>query len=89
MEVNMMQRRGFNWGSRLISRASCKPSITGICMSSTTNWNGASPCWLCLNKRKASSPSEAQVGFMPQLNNDCSRILRLVSLSSTTKTRTP
>ena len=77
-------------GSRLIRRASVKPSTSGIWQSEMTTSNGSpAPARLPQRGQARTGASLTAAGFMRQLASISSRMRRLVALSSTTSTRSP
>src|SRR6266852_4884123 len=87
-EVSMRTVTPASWGFSRILATKEKPSISGICMSLSTNWKG-NP-WLCAScsARKPASALISNWCFIPHRLSVSPRMRRLVELSSTTSTRT-
>ena len=72
--------------SRRMASTTAKPSMCGICASSSTNAKGWLRCAASRISCSACSPSPASTGCIFQLRRISARIIRLVWLSSTTST---
>ncbi len=75
-------------GTAWIALASCRPSICGMCMSSTASAKGWPRRCACRIRSRASAPLAAHSTCMCQPSSWRWRISRLVGLSSTTSTCT-
>ena len=76
-------------GSRWIRSASAKPSISGICASSSTSANGFAGGRRPLQLGQRRRAAVHRVGRISQLRSISSRMRRLVALSSTTSDAQP